>query len=99
MVWLEYKRAKSLPLFFELKPKLTGKQANLLSAFYSMGQDRQYMNGAPLPIKSADIREHQKHNGSCGYAGDLFEMAIKTIDQEYVTHKCEEIKRKMNKGK
>jgi len=98
MVWLEYKRAKSLHLFYELKPSLTDKQVNLLSAFYKLSQERETINGAPLPIKDRDIHYYQKNNGSSGYAPDLFVMAINDIDQEYITKKCEEIKRKA-KGK
>lgn len=98
-MWLEYKRAKSLDLFYELKPDLTDKQVNLLSAFYKLSQERETMNGgAPLPIKDRDIHYYQEHNGSCGFAPDLFVTAINDIDLEYVTKKCEEIKRK-TKGK
>jgi len=94
-----YKNSGEESKFYELKPKLTEKQVKLLSAFYRLSQERETESGAPLPIKDRDIHYYQKFNGSFGYADDLFVIAINSIDQEYVTQKCEEIRRKMKKGK
>jgi len=94
-----YKSSGKESEFYELKPKLTEIQIKLLSAFYRLSQERETESGAPLPIKDRDIHYYQKYNGSCGYDADLFVMAINGIDQEYVTQKCEEIRRKMKKGK
>jgi len=93
-----YERSGSLDEFYKLKPKLTTKQFSLLSAFNRLSQERRLENGGPMPIKDRDIHYYQHHNGSHGYAPDLFIMAIHGVDQEYITQTCDELRRKTNKG-
>jgi len=85
--------------FYTLKPKLTTNQMMLSNSFNRLSQERRTEQGAPLRIKDRDIHYYQSHNGSNGYAADLFIMAIRDIDQEYVEQRCDEIRRKINKGK
>lgn len=85
--------------FHKLKPQLSNKQMMLLNAFNRLSQERRLENGGPMPIKDLDIHYYQNHNGSHGYAPDLFIIAIHEIDQEYITQTCDEMRRKMNKGK
>lgn len=94
-----YQQSGQIEEFNRLKPRLTGKQYMLLSAFNRLSQERRLENGGPMPIKDRDIRYYQQHNGSHGYAPDLFIMAIHDIDQEYIKQTCDEMRRKMNKGK
>lgn len=94
-----YKQTGSESVFFELKPNLTDQQSLLLSAFYKLSQERATNNNAPLPIKECDIRYYQQFNGSCGYADDLFAIAINSIDNEHIKQQCEELRRKADKGK
>jgi hypothetical protein len=84
--------------YLELKPALTDRQQSLLSAFYRLSQERTVNQDAPYPIKEQDIRYYQQHYGSCHYPQDLFIMAIHEIDSEYITHRCEQMRR-ANKGK
>ncbi len=93
-----YERSGSLDEFYKLKPKLSTKQTMLLNAFNRLSQERKLENGGPLQIKDRDIHYYQHHNGSNGYAPDLFIMAIHEIDQEYITQTCDELRRKINKG-
>lgn len=93
-----YKRAGKEDQFFQLKPTLTDRQVLLSNAFYRLSQERESCNGAPMPIKDRDIHYYQKHNGSHGYADDLFLFAIHEIDNDYIKAKCEELSRK-NKAK
>ncbi len=71
----------------------------LLNAFNRLSQERRLENGGPLQIKDRDIHYHQHHNGSNGYAPDLFVMAIHDVDQEYIDRRCKEIKIEIDKGK
>lgn len=94
-----YERSGELDLFYEKKPQLTKRQVSLIGAFNCLSQERGLEQGAPMPIKDRDIRYYQRYNGSLGYAPDLFLFAINDLDQEYVNHRCEEIRRKIKKGK
>lgn len=89
----------SVEEFYRLKPKLTTKQFMLLNAFNRLSQERRLESGGPLQIKDRGIHYYQQHNGSHGYAPDLFIMAIHEVDQEYIKQTCDEMRRKMNKGK
>jgi hypothetical protein len=71
----------------------------LANAFNQLSQERRTESGAPFPIKEKAIRYHMKHYGSYNYAPDLFIMAIRLIDNEYITQQCEEMRRKADKGK
>lgn len=71
----------------------------MLNAFNRLSQERETQQNAPMPIKDRDIIYYQGYNGSHGYAPDLFLLAIRDIDQDYISQRCEEIKRKLNKGK
>lgn len=90
-----YQNSGSIDEFNKLKPKLTGNQLSLISSFNKLSCERRLEQGAPLQIKDRDIHYHQQHNGSHGYAPDLFLHAIRSIDAEYITQRCEEIRRKM----
>lgn len=94
-----YERSGATDEFYKLKPRLTNKQANLLNAFNRLSQERETQSGAPMTIKDRHIHYYQHHNGSHGFASDLFILAIHDIDQEYIKQRCDEIRRKMNKGK
>ena len=94
-----YQQSGQLEEFNRLKPKLTAKQFALLNAFTNLSLERRLEGGGPLRIKDIDIHYYQHHNGSHGYAPDLFIMAIHDVDQEYITQTCDEMRRKMNKGK
>ena len=67
-----------------IKPTLTNNQNKLLSAFYSLSNDRDTEQGQPQPIKGKDIYAYQDRKGSHGYPDDLFETAINSIDQKYI---------------
>ena len=41
-----------------------------------MSQERRTQSGAPMPIKDRNIHYYQLHNGSHGFAPDLFIMAM-----------------------
>lgn len=94
-----YEQSGATDEFYKLKPQLTSKQTMLLNAFNRLSQERRTEQSAPMPIKDRDIHYYQQHNGSHGFAPDLFIMAIHDIDQEYIKQRCDEIRRKMNKGK
>jgi hypothetical protein len=94
-----YDRMGNADDFYKLKPKLSNKQMMLLNAFNRLSQERRLENGGPMPIKDRDIHYYQHHSGSHGCAPDLFIMAIHEVDQEYITQTCDEMRRKMNKGK
>ena len=81
-----------------IKPELTQRQAVLLSSFYRLSQERSLDQGVPLSIKDKDIIYYQEINGSHSFPDDLFMMAIREIDSEYIEQKIEEIRRKANKG-
>ena len=70
-----------------------------MGAFNQLSQERATEQGAPFPIKEKAIRYYQEYNGSYNYAPDLFIMAIRLIDNEYIKQQCEEMRRKLNKGK
>lgn len=94
-----YERSGAIDEFNKLKPRLTGNQLMLLGAFNRLSQERRTEQGAPLAIKDRDIHYYQHHNGSHSYASDLFIIAIHDIDQEYIKQRCDEIRRKIKKGK
>lgn len=99
MVRLEYKKVGQLEEFNKLKPKLAAKQLALLNAFNRLSQERRLENGGPMPIKDRDIHYYQHHNGSHGYAPDLFIMAIHGVDQEYIDRRCKDMKAAIDRGK
>lgn len=70
----------------------------LLSAFYRLSQERDLEQGAPLAIKDKAIIFYKDIYGSCQLPDDLFAIAIHEIDNEYIKQRCEEIRRKNNKG-
>ena len=69
----------------------------LLNAFNSLSQERRDSKGVPLTILDRDIREYQQYNGSGSVPSDLFMMAIKSIDSDFISKRYDEI-RKENKG-
>ena len=71
---------------------------SLLSAFYRLSQERDLDQGAPLSIKDSAIVFYTKIHGSCTLPEDLFMIAIHDIDGEYIKQRCDEIRRKQNKG-
>ncbi len=94
-----YQSSGAMDEFNKLKPSLSGKQMQLVVAFNRLSCERKLEQGAPLQIKDRDIHYYQQHNGSHGYAPDLFVHAIRSIDAEYITQRCEEMRRKMkNRG-
>jgi len=93
-----YEQMGQVEEFYKIKPELTSSQLILMSSFNRLSQERNTEGGAPLKIRDKDIHYYQSCNGSHGYAPDLFVIAIREIDQEYITLRCEEIKRK-TKGK
>lgn len=85
---------------FELiKPNLTAAQQSLLNSFYRLSQERRMNESVPLPITDRDIHYYQDNNGSCGYAPDLFIIAIHAIDAEYIKRRCDELRAQANKGR
>ena len=68
-----------------------------MSAFNQLSVERKTEQGAPFPIKEKATRYYQKHHSSQGYAPDLFITAIRLIDNEYITQRCEEMRRKASK--
>ena len=77
---------------------LTQRQVNIISAFYRLSQERELHDSQPLSIKDRDVNYYQEKNGSCSLPDDLFMIAIHEIDQEYIKHRQEEIRRRNNKG-
>ena len=94
-----YKSQGQLAEFKKLKPILTIKQALLSNAFSRLSLERETNQGVPVSIKEKDIRYYQEQHGSHFYPADLFVMAIHSIDSEYIKQQCEEIRRKVKKGK
>lgn len=90
-----YKQSGDEGSFFKLKPKLSGRQQELLSGFYRLSQERVLENGSPLPIKDKEVYYFYGVNGS-QYPRDLFLTAIHLLDSYYIEQRCEEI-RKANK--
>ena len=75
-----------------MKPKLNHKQSMLLSAFYTMSQEREYVD-SPRKIKTRDMLLFEEINGSLGYASDVFRFVINDIDGHYMKEENAEIKR------
>ena len=90
-----YKQSGDESSFYKLKPKLNGKQQELLSGFYRLSQERDLENGSPLPIKDKEVYYFYACNGS-RYPRDLFLTAIHLLDADYIERRCVEI-RKANK--
>lgn len=93
-----YKAQGQLTEFEKIKPKLTEQQVMLANAFNRLGHERDLDQGYPVNIKEKDIRYYQYNNGSCCYASDLFIMAIRALDDDYIVNYYEKLKRKSKKG-
>ena len=64
----------------------------LLSAFYTMSQERDYID-SPRKIKTCDMLQFEAINGCMGYASDIFRFLINDIDGHYMKEENAEIKR------
>ena len=84
--------------FHKLKPELKEKQQRLYNAFLNIGSQRRYEQGTPFAIRERDMDYHINKYGCCDYPKDLFELAIKSIDNNYIQKKHAEIQRRIDKG-
>ena len=90
------KQGEGAKFLNEMKPKLTPKQLMLLSAFYNMSQERDYVD-SPRKIKRSDIQYFQSENGNIGYPSDVFTFLISDIDSHYMKEENAEIQRQRDR--